>query len=41
MPDLCGDEQQKRKGEKKELKKAGGPLAHLAHPVPPPLPRGR
>ena len=44
MPDLCGDKKRKRKGEKKKwvgqahtVEKVGGPLAHMAHTVPPPV----
>ena len=47
MPDLCGDKQKKKKKKKKERKKwvgqahtvekVGGPLAHMAHTVPPPV----
>ena len=44
MPDLCGDKQKKKKKERKKwagqahtVEKVGGPLAHMAHTVPPPV----
>ena len=36
MPDLCGDKQQKKR-KKWVVEKVGGPLAHMAHTVPPPV----
>ena len=43
MPDLCGDKHKKKKERKKwvgqahTVEKVGGPLAHMAHTVPPPV----
>ena len=41
MSDLCGDKQKKNckkwVGQAHTVEKVGGPLAHMAHTVPPPV----